>query len=812
MIVRLAALILLTTLPQTKGIPQKIPSIVVKPGDDLTLTCPVSGDEAGLFYWYKKMFGYMIETVAVAALYKMSLQGQFDNPRFNLIKSEGLYFLSIKNVSHEDEGTYFCQSGAAYAMEFTNGTVLTVKDNKNQQKSVLVEQIPETESVTMGYQMSLQCSVLSKNKAQCPGDPDVYWFRAGSGDSHPSILYTYNRSSDEQEQRSCVYSLSKTVRDSSDTGSYYCAVVTCGQILFGEGTKVEITQTKGIPQKIPSIVVKPGDDLTLTCPVSGDEGGLFYWYKKMFGYMIETVAAGSTYKISLQGQFDSPRFTVTKSGALYFLNIKNASHEDEGTYFCQSGAAYAMTFTNGTVLTVKDHKNQQKSVTMNQSPETDSVLLGKGRQEWNPVIIVLGILLALCVIVIAVLILSKDVIQTADVPVPMSLTVVEADHNQQKSVDVKQSPETASVQLGDSVTLKCSLLSKNKAQCPGEPSVYWFRAGSGESHPAMIYTNSSCEEEQRSCVYSLSKTIRDSSDAGTYYCTVATYGQILFGEGTKMEIRPKLDPVDFVLGVLLACCVAVITVLIFCISRKRVCGHCNGSWECGGRFRLESAVQTQMSMRRFFRANREDDYSQIQYLTAKCTRLAHDKALLDREFLLSRDRERRLQNELEGVTARLHHQEQLNMELKMGQDQLVSKLHQQQYLVDLLQQRVVLLVKESSRDEELLRQVGSELLCLQSSEVKLEGLVEELHAEAHRRAVVAKGLQAELQAEAQHRAVLTESLKTELCRFKDSLMEERETLLQQVSMLEKKAKKLGRLHDDSPTAERLLSPTGHYML
>ncbi|KAE8277860.1 hypothetical protein D5F01_LYC15313 [Larimichthys crocea] len=273
-----------------------------------------------------------------------------------------------------------------------------------------------------------------------------------------------------------------------------------------------------------------------------------------------------------------------------------------------------------------------------------------------------------------------------------------------------------------------------------------------------------------------------------------------------------------------------------------------------------------MSMRRFFRANREEDYSQIQYLTAKCTRLAHDKAVLDREFLLSRDRERRLQNELEVVTARLHHQEQLNMELRMGQDQLVSKLHQQQYLVDLLQQRVVLLVKESSRDEELLRQVGSELLCLQSSEVKLEGLVEELHAEAHRSAVVAEGLQAELHAEAQHRAVLTESLKAELCsktmeledlqdtnktlikelqdlrrahqkevnelqlqnegslgklqetaeqfewlcqqqrywmccvkRFKYSLMEERETLLQQVSMLEKKAEKLESLHVDSPT-------------
>ncbi|XP_041800607.1 rootletin isoform X2 [Chelmon rostratus] len=273
-----------------------------------------------------------------------------------------------------------------------------------------------------------------------------------------------------------------------------------------------------------------------------------------------------------------------------------------------------------------------------------------------------------------------------------------------------------------------------------------------------------------------------------------------------------------------------------------------------------------MSMRRFFRAHRDEDYGQIQYLTAKCTRLAHDKVALDRELLLARDRERRLQNDLEAATARLHHQEQLNMELRMKQDQLVGRIHQQEDLVDLLQQRVVLLVEESSRDGELLQQVGSELLCLQSSEVKLEGLVEELHAEAHRRAVVAESLQAELHAEAQHRLVLTESLHAELhsktmeleelqdtnnmlteklnelhaahqkevrklqqenegslgklqetaeqfewlcqqqrywmcCvkRFKDSLMEDREALLRQVSLLEKKAEKLKKSLHDSPT-------------
>lgn len=84
--------------------------------------------------------------------------------------------------------------------------------------------------------------------------------------------------------------------------------------------------------------------------------------------------------------------------------------------------------------------------------------------------------------------------------------------------------------------------------------------------------------------------------------------------------------------------------------------------------------------------------------------------------------------------------------------------------MELLQQRVVLLVEESARDGELLRQVGSELLCLQSSEVKLEGLVQELHTEAHHRAVVAERLRAELHAEAQCRAELMKSLHAELHR------------------------------------------------
>ncbi|XP_030252154.1 uncharacterized protein LOC115568733 [Sparus aurata] len=246
MIGRLAALILLCTLSHSVDVPPQIPLTVAELGDNLTLTYPVPGSESSLFYWYKMKFGYMLQTVAAGSSYKVSLEGQFVNSRFTITKDDSLYFLHITNVSKDDEATYFCQSGAAYVMRFTQGTVLVVNDPKNHQKSISVEQSPVTASVEPGALINLQCSLLSKkkeNRVQCPGEHSVYWFRAGSERSHPSIIYPHRNSSCNREDRSCVYSLSKTIQSSAVNGTYYCAVVTCGEILFGEGTKVEITQS-----------------------------------------------------------------------------------------------------------------------------------------------------------------------------------------------------------------------------------------------------------------------------------------------------------------------------------------------------------------------------------------------------------------------------------------------------------------------------------------------------------------------------------------------------------------------------------------
>uniref|UniRef100_A0A4W5JMX7 Ig-like domain-containing protein n=1 Tax=Hucho hucho TaxID=62062 RepID=A0A4W5JMX7_9TELE len=104
-------------------------------------------------------------------------------------------------------------------------------------------------------------------------------------------------------------------------------------------------------------------------------------------------------------------------------------------------------------------------------------------------------------------------------------------------------PVAESVQPGESVTLNCTIPTET---CAGEHSVYWFRHDSGESHPGIIYTHGDRSEKSpeagsptQSLVYNLPKRNLSPSDAGTYYCDVASCGEILFGNGNKLYIKGR---------------------------------------------------------------------------------------------------------------------------------------------------------------------------------------------------------------------------------------------------------------------------------
>ncbi|XP_030596095.1 signal-regulatory protein beta-2-like [Archocentrus centrarchus] len=241
MIGRLLSLILLSTvslIEMNEG-PQQISLIVVKPGDNVTLTCDVSKDLNALFYWHKLNFKFIIEKIASYSFGKMLFEEKFNNSRFSATKVANVHFLTIRNVSKEHEATYYCQAGSSFKIKFINGTVLTVNDPKTQ-KSVTVKQTPDVESVHLDDTMTLQCSLLSRNKndtVECPGEDKVHWFKGGS-ESHPGIIY--HGGIRKREKGRCDYSLLRTIMSSSDAGTYYCGVATCGEILFGEGIKMEI--------------------------------------------------------------------------------------------------------------------------------------------------------------------------------------------------------------------------------------------------------------------------------------------------------------------------------------------------------------------------------------------------------------------------------------------------------------------------------------------------------------------------------------------------------------------------------------------
>ncbi|XP_020562055.3 neural cell adhesion molecule 1 isoform X1 [Oryzias latipes] len=235
----LAVFILLGALsmPSNLELSQPVFFFETELGDDVTLKCSATGFDQRLLYWFKFQFGYKIQLIS-----KTPGGGPHLDSKFISTRAGQEHALIIKNVSKEDQGTYFCQAGSSYNMEFINGSLLVVKDPKTKHIFNNVEKGPGVELVQEGNTVNLQCSVISKTKenpTECASEHQVYWYKAASA-SGPQIIHTTTSKCDVQEKRRCDYHLSKTIHNSSDSGLYSCAVLSCGEILFGERTEVQI--------------------------------------------------------------------------------------------------------------------------------------------------------------------------------------------------------------------------------------------------------------------------------------------------------------------------------------------------------------------------------------------------------------------------------------------------------------------------------------------------------------------------------------------------------------------------------------------
>uniref|UniRef100_A0A3B4D319 Ig-like domain-containing protein n=1 Tax=Pygocentrus nattereri TaxID=42514 RepID=A0A3B4D319_PYGNA len=209
--------------------------ISVKTGENHTLSCNVERSEKNTIVWFKQQLGQEFKDVVTKLPDKKAIS---NNLKLDLNKD---FSLTIKNISEDDEGMYFCGQSEGDMFTFFNVIFLAVTDEPHLNISVL--QTPVRGSVSPGEPVTLQCTVLSEIRA---ADLRVLWFRAAAGQSFPEIIYTHQNSSSRQceisSSTSCsLYEFSKNIRDHNHTGTYYCAVAACGKIIFGNGTSVELS-------------------------------------------------------------------------------------------------------------------------------------------------------------------------------------------------------------------------------------------------------------------------------------------------------------------------------------------------------------------------------------------------------------------------------------------------------------------------------------------------------------------------------------------------------------------------------------------
>ncbi|XP_035375858.1 uncharacterized protein LOC118240126 [Electrophorus electricus] len=240
------------------------------PGGTITLKCIISKYYENYFSWFRQSLGEA--PTCIINLYAGSLpvfHGDFTHDRrYKVNKSETQFTLTISDLKQADTGIYYCAVRDYDLVVFSNGVFLKYEGPNSKHHHyisgfVLLDQTDNNlilkETVHPGDSVTLQCTVLTES---CAGEHSVYWFRHGSGESHPGIIYTHGDSSDQCKKSSevgsptqtCVFNLPKSNLSLSDAGTYYCAVAMCGEILFGNGSKLEFVGEQKHEPKLIQII------------------------------------------------------------------------------------------------------------------------------------------------------------------------------------------------------------------------------------------------------------------------------------------------------------------------------------------------------------------------------------------------------------------------------------------------------------------------------------------------------------------------------------------------------------------------------
>ncbi|XP_062417565.1 Ig heavy chain Mem5-like [Pungitius pungitius] len=216
-------------------------------GGNITLECFYQDKEGAWLYWFKQTPGQRPKLVS--SCYSYNTKGNFhhefeNNQRFTLNSNEvgqkvSQNHLTIFDLKISDTATYYCAYITSYVLTFAEGTVVSVQGSSTNIPALLHQSPSET--IQPGGSVTLNCTVQT---GTCDGQHSVYWFK-DSEESHPALIYTDGGSTDQCERKpntqthTCDYNLPMESLNPSHAGSYYCAVASCGHILFGNRTKLD---------------------------------------------------------------------------------------------------------------------------------------------------------------------------------------------------------------------------------------------------------------------------------------------------------------------------------------------------------------------------------------------------------------------------------------------------------------------------------------------------------------------------------------------------------------------------------------------
>ncbi|XP_047451162.1 uncharacterized protein LOC125014141 [Mugil cephalus] len=215
----------------------------VNVGETVILRCFYENEVAARFYWYKQTLRQKPELISSFYIYSDSevfYDEYLNNSRFTMEIKNGKNHLIISDLRISDSATYYCASTTSTTVEFAEGVTVSVKGS-GFNINTLVHQ-SSSETVQLVDAVTLNCAV---HTGTCDGEHRVYWFK-DSEESYPGLIYTHGGRNDQCERKNnpkthtCVYNLPMENLNLSHNGIYDCAVASCGHILFGNGTKLEL--------------------------------------------------------------------------------------------------------------------------------------------------------------------------------------------------------------------------------------------------------------------------------------------------------------------------------------------------------------------------------------------------------------------------------------------------------------------------------------------------------------------------------------------------------------------------------------------